>query len=352
LLRSFLYITFIVSICFASAFAISGCSSVQERGVTGAVKDGFYDGHFPYEDASGYISDIAESIKLVNCMAYYNHYEFNYEDGFKEEFISEEDIKNKAISNSRFDQSASGTATLISSSRGKVTLLTCAHLVNFPDTVINYYFDDRGLKTNRIESISIKINQNIFVSDFPKGGSVDILHINAEKDLAVLGSDFGMSYSTSFRVFDFPSGKSDELNWGTVVYLLGYPSNQLMLTSGLVSVGNRMNEMFIVDAAINRGFSGGLVLALRDGVPNFEFMGLVKSSPADIEYSIVPSEKYIDHEFDPLRPYEGELFVEQNVVPKSGITNVISIDAILNYLNEIEDLLSEMGYSRPELIND
>ena len=51
---------------------------------------------------------------------------------------------------------------------------------------------------------------------------------------------------------------------------------------------HKLGNIFLVDAVFNRGYSGGIVLAIRDGVPNFELVGLVKSVPAEYEYVMKP----------------------------------------------------------------
>lgn len=57
------------------------------------------------------------------------------------------------------DNSSSGTAVTVYSENGNVALLTCAHTITFPDTIIAYKYDDLGFATNYIESVSIKKNK-------------------------------------------------------------------------------------------------------------------------------------------------------------------------------------------------
>ncbi|MCK9203995.1 MAG: hypothetical protein M0P58_06080 [Bacteroidales bacterium] len=39
---------------------------------------------------------------------------------------------------------------------------------------------------------------------------------------------------------------------------------------------------------LNKGFNGGTILAVRDGIPNFELVGLVKSISTKREYVLCP----------------------------------------------------------------
>ena len=62
-----------------------------------------------------------------------------------------------------------------------------------------------------------------------------------------------------------------------------------MITRGIVSnTRDDKSDSFLIDALFNRGFSGGIILAIRDGVPNFELVGMAKSVSAKNEYLLTP----------------------------------------------------------------
>ena len=64
--------------------------------------------------------------------------------------------------------------------------------------------------------------------------------------------------------------------------------------------------MFMVDAMFSRGFSGGIVLAIRDGVPNFELVGMIKLVSAHSSFVLTPEKDGGgDLVFDPAVPYTG-----------------------------------------------
>ncbi|MCK7529466.1 MAG: hypothetical protein MZV64_73895 [Ignavibacteriales bacterium] len=53
-----------------------------------------------------------------------------------------------------------------------------------------------------------------------------------------------------------------------------------MVTKAIVSNPSRDESgSFLVDAVVNNGMSGGLVLAIKDGVPNFEMVGMIQWVP-------------------------------------------------------------------------
>jgi hypothetical protein len=119
-----------------------------------------------------------------------------------------------------------------------------------------------------------------------------------------------------------------------------------MITKAIVSSPNRDTEgTFLVDALFNRGFSGGIVIAVRDGVPNFELVGIAKSAAAEYEYTIVPPQNFDSEEYNPHVVYTGELFVENRASIQYGVTHVIPIDAIVRFIRENESRLLNKGYN-------
>lgn len=106
-----------------------------------------------------------------------------------------------------------------------------------------------------------------------------------------------------------------------------------MISKGIVSSPNLDGSgTFLIDAVFNRGFSGGIVLAIRDGVPNFELVGLVRSIPADSEFVLRPAQQSGNKSFNPALPYKGEVFVDQQKTMKYGVTRVIPIEIIAEFI--------------------
>ncbi len=163
--------------------------------------------------------------------------------------------------------------------------------------------------------------------------------------MAIIGKRFVQYKLNQFPVFSYPLGNAKNLEWGSFVYALGYPMNYKMITKGIVSSPNRDESgSFLIDAVFNRGFSGGIVLAIRDGVPNFELVGLVRSVPAEYEYVLKPEAPTEGYEYNPLLPYKGNIMIEQRVNIKYGVTRVIPIETIVEFINKNADKLLKFGY--------
>jgi len=321
------------------------CGTYIRETVYPTLSDGKYDSEFPYTNCSTQLEEVSNSVRLVNVIAYYQSYFVNETEKLHRNQITKDNFEEKTYRKGMFHKTASGTATIIYAMDGSVALLTCAHIINFPDTIYSYFISDKGVKSDIVESIAIKSKQTNYITDFPEGGDVDIIVIDATKDLAIIGKRFLDYKINSFPVFKYPIGNAKQLEWGSFVYALGYPMNYKMITKGIVSSPNRDDDgAFLIDAVFNRGFSGGLVLAIRDGVPNFELVGLVRSVPAEYEYALKPEIPEDCQDFNPLTPYEGNIFIEQRVNIKYGVTRVIPIATIIDFIERNSDKLLNKGY--------
>lgn len=324
---------------------VSGCNNYILETVYPTLNDGKYDSEFPYKNCSEQLENIGLSVKLVNVVVYYKNYAVYDKYQLTKKEINKNNFEEVTYNQGLYHRTASGTATIIYATNGNVALLTCAHIVNFPDTVYTYKIDEKGNVTNIVESIAIKTKQTNYINDFPEGGDVDIILIDEINDLAIIGKRFIDYRVNQFTVFNYPLGNAKELEWGSFVYAMGYPMNYKMVTKGIVSSPNRdENGSFLIDAVFNRGFSGGIVLAVRDGVPNFELVGLVRSVPAEYEYVLKPEVQNDGYEFNPLIPYKGNILVEQKVNIKYGVTRVIPIEIIRNFINLNANKLLKYGY--------
>ena len=120
--------------------------------------------------------------------------------------------------------------------------------------------------------------------------------------------------------------------------------NYKMITKAIVSKSSKDKNTFLIDAGFDKGSSGGIVLAIRDGVPNFELVGLVRSVPAEYEFSLKPFTKESDLDFNPMIPYKGEAYVEKAQIFKTGITKAIAVETIKDFISSHEKDIYQKGY--------
>ncbi|AFH50456.1 Hypothetical protein IALB_2753 [Ignavibacterium album JCM 16511] len=335
---------FIVSIILMSLFHLS-CSTVTYDSIYPALKDGQYDSEFPYRSTSNELEKISNAIQRIISSAFYRVYVFPIDANITLEELGGQKLEKLAEKVILIDNSSSGTALVIYSENGNVALVTCSHTINFPDTLIAYKADTKGNPTKFIESISIKERQVVYVAGFPEGSTVDILLDDPKTDIAILGRKYGVQSGVRFPSFKFKLGRAKDLEWGTFVYLLGFPMNNKMITKGIVSSPNK-DEIgsFLVDAVINPGFSGGIVLAIRDGVPNFELVGIVQSVPEEKEEMLYPDITDKAAKYNPVIPYKGEIYVKKHSSIRYGITRIIPVEALIKLIEENKSYLVKEGF--------
>jgi len=202
-----------------------------------------------------------------------------------------------------------------------------------------------------LQGISLKTGEHIYISGFPGGSEVKVIAIDKKSDLAILGNKFNQSFTNTLRVFNYPNGHAKELEWGSFVYIFGYPLNDKMISKAIVSSPNYDdNGSFLIDAVVNRGFSGGLVLAIRDGVPHFELVGVVQWMPQETNYFLAP--KKSDNIYSPFVAYKGEEYVEKQTNFIYGITKVIPIEQIDNFVEENRQILIDDGYHMEQFFGE
>jgi hypothetical protein len=322
-----------------------GCSTSTYKDVHPTLIDGRYDSEFPYRGCSKQLEEIAESVKMVSTVAYYRSFSFAAEDHVRLSDISPEFLGPRQRNSIFINKSMSGTATIIYGEGRQAALLTCAHVVGFPDTTISYHVDQGGHQTPYLRTLALKERQMNFAGALPEGGELEVLAIDTANDIVLLGKTFTVPPAFPLPVFHYPIGRARELEWGSFVYLFGYPSGYRIVTKAIVSDPNRdKRNSFLMDAVFGGGFSGGIALAVRDGVPNFELVGMVKMVSARSMYVVTPRREDGPVEYDPTVPYTGELFVERQTEIEYGVSQAVSVEVIEDFIEKNQRALASRGY--------
>jgi hypothetical protein len=342
----------------------SGCAQQVIKYEGSHIKDGKYDSEFPTQPTSVHLRNILNSVHLISSLAFYQSHNFRYKDGITKDDLQSGNLDLEAFENMIFEQPAAGTATLAYLHNNKIAFLTCAHIVNFPDTVITYYKDEENKDTDIIKTFIQKIRQINNVINQPVANNFDILLVDDEKDLAIIGKEFAREemysikkeidkrFNRPLRVLDVTLGKAEELDWGDFVYILGFPLSKKMVSRAIVSSPNYDKyHSFILDAYLQKGISGGIVLAIRDGIPNFEFVGIAKGVSGRTEYLMVPEIDDKPSAWEVLEPYRGKIFRKKHEFIEPGMTYTISIESILEFIDDHEDELKDMGYDAKLFLN-
>jgi V8-like Glu-specific endopeptidase len=326
----------------------------------GQIADGLYDSEFPIQPMSGYLTDIAQSVYLISILAFYQSYDFSLTAGVTS-LDTRENLLDTAAEGSVFQQPASGTATLIFQDRNRVAFITCAHIVNFPDTLITYHQDENGNDTAYIKSVTVKIRQINNLINQPQVSDFEIVALDEQKDIALIGKELRWDsqlypvrqienkLNQPLVVLDTPLGNADELQWGTFVYMIGYPMGKKMMSTAIVSSPDYDGQQsFILDATLKKGVSGGIVLAVRDGAPNLEVVGMAKGISGISEYLLVPDPDLAGIDWKQYEEYDGKIHVKRQDISSPGMTFVIGTEAILEFFEDKKEEFRDRGYS-PDL---
>jgi hypothetical protein len=321
------------------------------------VKDGKYDSEYPDKPVSDHLNEIAKSVHLISILAFYQSYHFAPESNILKEDLLKIDLDSAAAEKLVFEQPASGTAALIYYDNRRIAFLTCAHIIDYPDTIINYYRDSNNNETDEVKSFIYKVRQTNNVINQPIAYDFKILAMDKFNDIALIGKEViaGTEYRLQSEmdkrtrppllVLDVPLGKAGELDFGTFVYLLGFPQAKKMVSTAIVSSPDYDNNYsFILDATLQKGISGGLVLGIRDGMPNFELVGITKAISGKTEYSLLPDRKAYLSEWELYKPYDGKIYLEKRDLSEPGMTFAIGIDTIMEFIEKNESSLTKMGY--------
>jgi hypothetical protein len=129
------------------------------------------------------------------------------------------------------------------------------------------------------------------------------------------------------------------------VYILGFPSGYQMVTRGIVSNPDPGKDgEFLIDALFNPGVSGGVVLAVKDGVPNFELVGIARAVSAKYKNVIKPGKESHEELYNPNIPYDGDVFVKLEKEIYYGVTFTISIESIADFYMKNREYFISRGY--------
>lgn len=333
-------------------FIFIGCSNSTYKQTYSTFDDGKYDNGFPTEDCSRQLEEILKSVKKINCYVEYDIYRFSFSDNLTPKNLKSNSKLENYHADSSIVEAGFGTATLIYSDYQHQVLLTCAHVLDYKDTVYTYFAEVNSKDNKVFAEIAIKQKQQFFLKDGNTISHFQILEMDKSNDIALLSRKVDESSKRLVDNINYPIGKSSELQWGDFVYILGYPSGVQMVTRGIVSKSESNRNVFLIDALFNKGFSGGIVLALRDGIPNFEIVGMIQSASATSKNILVPSKKSHENIYAVNEEYLGAVYAEKDKRITYGITYATSIDAIVDFYKSRRNELSNLDYDLDSFFKD
>lgn len=316
------------------------CTAPASISTAGKTTDGKYDSEFPQQPISGQLDRIASSVKMLNCVAFYMTYFFKPGNDLTRENCAWRNLDSLAVKAIVTNESVTGTATILYYEPELVGLITCAHIVDFTDTIATSYDSEHG----GLRSLSIKIKQQNYVTGIPDGSPVEVVAIDLKRDVAFLKKKLN-PHQEPLTVLNYPRGQARELDWGCLTYVVGYPLGNLMVTQGIVSNPEKTKTgFFTTDASYNQGISGSPVFALRDGVANMEWVGMASSASATSEFRLLPNLK--DAEIMVLgEQFSGEILIDKKKSINYGISYSVAMEEILIFIKINKNRVSAAGFN-------
>jgi len=315
-----------------------------ERPEQTSTGSGYYGSSFPTSNISNEIEEIFTAVNRVQTTGYFYTYILDSSDFFVQDDLRGGNIRDLAMETDYSNQSKSATAVVISSRRSQSALLTANHAISFPDTIWHFIKSPDLEPETYVEAVTVLDRQtnliigNRIVSEF------EIIARDESRDVALLSTRRENGTSTSLVSLQIEPGDSNRLDWANMVYLLGYPKGNKMVTTGVISPtgSSQQNQGFMIDTVFNPGFSGGLILAIREETGNFEWLGITTSTLADFDTFLTPEDSY-KQDFDPDIPYTGDTFIQREPRINYGLTRTLSINEIRDFLNTNRSPIEQSG---------
>ncbi len=329
---------------------VGACSnSEQSIDKTKAITESeFYTTAFPNQNISESLQKAEESIIRIISTSFYDTYSFNKPHVTLPD-VDTNRLKDIASQSHSSEESSAGTSILLSlNNRNEALLITTAHTVTSSDTLITYYEGEQIPANTFIETISIKRRQNNLIFTPEELSNFEIIAQDALMDLALLSANMQADIRTNHRELSFSMGRSEKIQLGSFLYILGFPKGYPMITRGIASSSGVQSHQrfFVSDALFNPGISGGLVLASNDQFNSFEWVGMARSAAASREPYLIPNP---DDEYsnNVIKPYTGTTFIEEKRRISYGITHAIPINEIRNFIENNQDAIRRNNFNYP-----
>ncbi len=285
------------------------------------------------------LEHLSKSVGKVSTIAFYMTYSFFKQENIVPALITDSVLNVAAISKTLTNQAFSGTAWVVYSSSDIIGLITCAHVVIFPDTIYSFYPEN----SKSLINVAIKTKQKIYITSIANEGEATLVAYDKVSDIALLKLNVD-SEKERPPVIGFEKGKSSNFGWGTPVYIMGFPQGKKLVTRAILSKPRRLNnDFFVTDALYNRGISGGPVIAQSDKIPYFKLIGMAASASVNrimyLEPHVEKSQTFI-----PQGIFRGDAVINTAQVIKYGITYSVGMENIIKFIYENNEALTRNGF--------
>lgn len=248
--------------------------------------------------------------------------------------VSDESVLQNTMARVVRNESFNATAFLVSADNEYFYLLTCAHSVVFPDSLITY--DSRANETGQRYVISYAEKTGQLLQLYMPSGvqEAEIMMFDKKTDLALLRCK--RKTLIDFNYPALPDPKSAEgINRGDLLWISGFPAGKSMMIQGIAGKTDK-DGVFITDAPLSEGYSGAPVFAYSNRLENFVLVGVGRSVAAKSEYVLKPEKGIHETAYNQVLPYQGQTYVSIENRPVAGVSYVIGAETISGFLRLCE----------------
>lgn len=248
--------------------------------------------------------------------------------------VSDESVLLNTMARVVRNESFNATAFVVSADNEYFYLLTCAHSVVFPDSLITY--DSRANESGERYVISYaKKTGQLLQLHMPSGvQEAEILKFDKKTDLALLRCQRRAFIDLIYPALPDPKSGGG-VNRGDLLWIPGFPAGKSMLVQGIAGKADN-DGVFITDAPLSEGYSGAPVFAYSNILENFLLVGVGRSVAAKSDYVLKPEKGIHETAYNQVLPYQGQTFVSIENRPVAGVSYVIGAETISDFLRFCE----------------
>lgn len=330
---------YLLIVFFLMTFLIS-CKTVKHR--QPEYFTGQFESVFPDDQAKQQFREMSSSV--IRLTSYVNYQLSIFENGSMVTLDIAEDTSVLTRMRARVNrnESFSGTAFIIAQDDSSLFLLTCAHTVSFPDTIITWdnKADENG---NRFVLCIARKSASLVQAAFPeRAARMKVVNIDKSSDLALLQTQ---KMAGSVNPLSAVHKLCTNLQWGDKLWIVGFPTGRFMLTNGLAGMpGN--DGIFATDAPLSEGYSGSPVMVYDIEAKRFGLAGVARSVPAKTLYVLKPEFGIHEMQYNPAVPYTGPVYAETDYRNVAGVSLVVPSDKVFSLMREAGFSLKENKWER------
>ena len=333
---------------FVSIALMMGCATTEYE-IRERADTGYYQNHVRSDLIRSQVDETFDSVRRIQSTVTYRTYQFALDDLPRQSELEGADLQHLAVHTKVDNHSTAGSAlVLYAAQRGRVGLLTAAHTAIFPDTIWHYSGIRVEAADNLVEAVSLQENLNQFVYTDDGIELIELVVADERRDLAMMRTITPVRAASNLIPLRLPAGDTSQLRTADMIYAMGFPRGVQMVTQGVVNLTQHPVRTLIMDIALNRGFSGGSVFAVRSDGSGLEWVGIITSTLGEREYYLAPEDVY-EYDYVPDLEYTGRTFVRSTTRIYYGMTNAVDVNQIRTFLFENWNTLRDAGIRVPML---